>query len=222
MFSPVVQYLGVAFLANTVTCTPRDWWEDKPPIVCLGTWDGIADNEVHRLCAVTILIRHLVSSNMRLQLRSWVENAVCTNDKATLATWDRQRNCNCNCNDKTTRATLRSLAEHSNPPAPASSLLDPTTQEESQHIPSCCSKHERKVRTYVLIDTSINPVPPINGRVPRVRHVRSGVEAPPRALLGTNDPPAAKEGPDDVWAALVSRGVLLHGSVRFHRKLGWH
>jgi hypothetical protein len=65
------------------------------------------------------------------------------------------------------------------------------------------------MNTYVLVNASINPAPPVDRRVSRIRHIRAGVEAPCRACLTSYLAPAAEERPDGLGAACVAGVVLL-------------
>ncbi len=61
----------------------------------------------------------------------------------------------------------------------------------------------------MFMHTPINPLPPIGRRVPRVRHVGAGIEAPARAGLGADLVAVAKERPDSLRPAVVTGMMLL-------------
>lgn len=62
----------------------------------------------------------------------------------------------------------------------------------------------------MLMNTSINPPPPIRNRIPCIAHIRTRIKAPRGIGLGADFPSVAEERPDGVGAGCVSRGILLH------------
>lgn len=61
----------------------------------------------------------------------------------------------------------------------------------------------------MLVNTPVDPAPPVRRRVSRIRHIRASVEAPCRARLAAYLVPAAEEGPDGLGPACVAGVVLL-------------
>jgi hypothetical protein len=68
---------------------------------------------------------------------------------------------------------------------------------------------KRVGETYVLVDATVDPAPPVRGRVSRVGHVGSCDEAPGGVGLGPQFVAAAEEGPDVLRSARVAWVVLL-------------
>lgn len=71
----------------------------------------------------------------------------------------------------------------------------------------------------MFVDATIDPSPPIDRRVTRVRHVSAGVEAPACASLGAYLVAIAKERPNGLRSAVVTWMVLLrcgYISSQFH------
>lgn len=69
----------------------------------------------------------------------------------------------------------------------------------------------------MLVNTAIEPPPPVRRRVARIRHVGARVEAPRRALLAADLVAVAEQRPDGVRPVCVALVVLL----RDHQRCFW-
>lgn len=61
----------------------------------------------------------------------------------------------------------------------------------------------------MFVYTAVNPVPPVNCRVLRIRHIRAGVETPGRIGQGANRSTVAEQRPDSLRPVGVAWMVLL-------------